>query len=93
MLRVTELPDPGPSNLTGHPSRNGGIQSPMKERGKRKEVQGILLCDLPCDLRRMGCDVPECPEHALQQVHQSRVLAPLSLRLQGIEREPRQSVV
>ena len=67
---------------------NPHIQPPMDEREGRQDIQRILLADRPVDLGRMGRRVAECPEHALDEVHQLCVLAVFSLCAEAIERQP-----
>ena len=77
-----------PTMCLSHMGLNRRIQPPMDEREGCQDIQRILLADRPVDLRRMGRRVAECPEHALDEVHQPCVLAAFALCVEAIERQP-----
>lgn len=64
----------------------------MQQRREREQIHGVLLLDAPADPRLVCSRVPERAEHALTEVREARVLAPLRLGPQLVKGEQRKAL-
>ena len=52
----------------------------MDKRCNGQQIQGVLLCYIPRDLRSVRCDVAERSEHSFHEIDQPLLFIPLSFR-------------
>jgi hypothetical protein len=75
--------------LSGDMSSNGRIEPPVNQRYRCQNIQRILLCNVPVNLRSVSRRVTERPKQPLDKVHQPGMFVALAFRRQRIEGKSR----